>query len=443
MIRTKVLLAALITVTVASELLAAEPATVSLQGRLSEAGMPSDGPVTLRLSLFDDADPLIGSKVDLDGDGTTQGPDEDIIIRNVTVTDGLFETDFGPIDPSAFDGTPRFLQIEVDGTPLSRIPFRSSPGVAETLVSPDGSTQLVVTSGTGGVALGGDDAAARLDIRPMPTQTAGTIQSVSLDVINGRSIITRSVGFPATVLPGDVLLALSPDGQSRELVGMAINVNNGVGTIETDFVTSGTLTGWTLEVRQPLLRIGANQNPEAYADGQRRLGLVVTDDGRVGINTHTPTSELEINGELQASIASIAQAFIADGSITASDVSAGSLTTGSLDVNGTATVDALGGTFAATLTQNLNNVFGRLQLGGILIQWGRFDIQVGKAVEIVLPRSYASVGAMSIMANQDQGPLKFMITTAQLPNRIRIVAEPANGSVTPTSGSWIAIGQAP
>lgn len=421
--------------------IAAEPTTVSLQGRLSESGTALDSAVTLRLSLFDDADPLIGSKVDLDGDGTTQGADEDVVIRNVMVSDGLFETDFGPLAPTAFDGTPRFLQIEVNGTALGRVPFRATPGIAETVVSPDGSTQLVVTSGAGGVALGGSNPDARLDVRPLPTQTAGTIQSVSIDVATGRSTITRSAGFPATVLPGDVLLALSPDGQSRTLVGMVINVDNGAGTVETDFVTSGALAGWTLEVRQPLLRIGANPDPNGYADGQPRSGLIVTDDGRVGINDTTPRSELTVDGAAEFSQDS---AFARDLTIGLDLVvgrNAG--VTDRLTADRVST-DRLDGAMATILSGANNVTQGYLQIGVVLIQWGRYTAPSSGIRVINLARPYNTTNEMSAQIQSlDNQFTQYALHTFPNTSQLRI-SHINSGSGSPGSGSgnWMVIGRA-
>lgn len=79
------------------------------QGRLSQAGVPVNGPVTLRFSLWNmlgTGDPPVGGVVI----GGVQ------VVPNVTVTEGLFTVqlnaaaEFGPV---AFNGEERWLQVEV------------------------------------------------------------------------------------------------------------------------------------------------------------------------------------------------------------------------------------------------------------------------------------------------------------------------------------------
>lgn len=71
------------------------------QGELRQSGQPLTSTADLRFRLFADAAATI----------PVAGP---ILVPNVTVTDGRFEAfvDFGLL---AFDGTPRFLQLEVKG----------------------------------------------------------------------------------------------------------------------------------------------------------------------------------------------------------------------------------------------------------------------------------------------------------------------------------------
>lgn len=405
----------------------AEPTIVSLQGRLSDGGGLVNGPSTLRLSLFDDAHPLIGAKVDLDGDGTTQGTDEDVVVRTVTVTDGLFETDFGPIDPSAFDGTPRFLQIEVDGVVLSRIPFRSTPGVAEAMTSPDGSTLLALTADSGGIVLGGTTPAARLDIRPTTTQVAGEIASAVSDISSGTTLITRTAGFvPGSVLAGDVLLARSPDGQTNDYLGMAISVDDGAGTITTDFdISQGAIDGWSIEVRQPIVRIDANQNPSIYADGQPRSGVIVTDDGRVGVN-RLPSG----NG---------ADVGIGVGGL---DVT-GPISTSSLSVAGTIDTGSLTGAFIEEFPSAVENeTAGALRLGPTVIQWGRWRnvagqnaiVQLGQAVHPTYQVSISQSGTRRSTAVDILNGSQFQVTSWR--------SFENSGPVVDGSGGWIAIGRA-
>src|SRR5262245_43692086 len=84
---------------------AASGQTFTYQGSLKNAGAPATGAYDLRFALFDAASS--GSQV---GDAITQ--------NDVSVAEGLFtsELNFGP---GAFNGAARWLEISVNGVPLS------------------------------------------------------------------------------------------------------------------------------------------------------------------------------------------------------------------------------------------------------------------------------------------------------------------------------------
>ncbi|WP_376690790.1 hypothetical protein [Wenzhouxiangella sp. EGI_FJ10409] len=93
---------------------AAQDSTITYQGQLQENSTPFTGTANLQFQLYDAL--VDGSQV-----GTT------VIQTNWPVEDGLFqvELDFGP---AAFDGSARFLEVWVDGAPLSpRQPIRPAP----------------------------------------------------------------------------------------------------------------------------------------------------------------------------------------------------------------------------------------------------------------------------------------------------------------------------
>jgi len=90
------------------------PSGVTYQGRLTQGGEPFTGTVDLLIRLFDA--PIGGTAV---GDG--------VILLDLEVTEGLFvaELDFGP---GAYDGSPRYVEITVDGILLSpRQPITLAP----------------------------------------------------------------------------------------------------------------------------------------------------------------------------------------------------------------------------------------------------------------------------------------------------------------------------
>lgn len=81
------------------------------QGRLESGGLPFSGDVSMTFRLFNL--PVVGVQAG-----------SDITINPVTVTNGLFavDLDFGP---GIFTGAARFLEVEVDGNPLSPRQFIS------------------------------------------------------------------------------------------------------------------------------------------------------------------------------------------------------------------------------------------------------------------------------------------------------------------------------
>ena len=83
--------------------LALAQTAITYQGQLKQSGTPFTGTANLEFALFDQP-----------GGGGQIGPT--LVRNNWPVSDGLFqaELDFGAV----FDGSPRFLQVQVNGTPL-------------------------------------------------------------------------------------------------------------------------------------------------------------------------------------------------------------------------------------------------------------------------------------------------------------------------------------
>lgn len=427
--------------------LGAQPKSVSVQGLLAEAGVPVNRAVTLRIALIDDADPNIGSKVDLDGDGTTQGTDEDVVVRSVVVTDGLFETDFGPIEPAAFDGTPRFLRIQVDAAPVSDslvVPFFAEPRVSEVVVSPDGRQSLVLTSNTGGIAVGGADPAARLDVRPSAPQTGvGVIQTFTDEGDGSATIVldldTDNDGIDdlaPSVYPGDLLI--STRGGARVLIGLVTSTVGG--TVTAQYAAPSQpgapvpLPGDSYEVRQPALRIGANPSPEGYPDGLPRSGLIVTDDGRVGINTvdTPPDADLAV-GQGGADVR---------GLLSVSELVVGPM--GAV-VDGEIRAAALSGAFVETLSSGYNTTQGLIQLGDVLLQWGRFTTPSSGELTITLARPYLSTFEMHgfVQADRVTDFSNTEYTNLNVQQFEIYSQENSTGPVGSTSGHWLVIGRTP
>ncbi|MBI4718827.1 MAG: hypothetical protein HY763_13555 [Planctomycetes bacterium] len=127
-----------------------QPTSFTYQGQLKQAGLPVNGTVNLEFSLWD-ADA---------GGNLVAGP---LSRPNTQVTDGLFSVllDF---PPAVFNGARRWLEVTVDGTPMS--PRQELTGVPYAIHS----TRPWETSGSdisyvdGAVGVGTSTPAHRLDV---------------------------------------------------------------------------------------------------------------------------------------------------------------------------------------------------------------------------------------------------------------------------------------
>lgn len=107
--------------------------TITYQGSLQQHGQPYSGTVVLSFQLFSQAEggaPLLEEWIDL---------------NNVPVTDGLFQVDLN-LGSGTFDGSIRFLEILVNGTPLTpRQAVTATPQAliaTTTVASAIGTTQI-------------------------------------------------------------------------------------------------------------------------------------------------------------------------------------------------------------------------------------------------------------------------------------------------------------
>jgi hypothetical protein len=123
---------------------------LSFQGLIRDAnGDPMSGAQTLEFRIFDAASG--GTLVDMDGDGLAEnvlGQDAKLV-SNVTATDGLVSTKFGPVHPRAFNGTARWLEVRVNGSALSRIEMATAPATAEQVNTPGTASPRITVSSAG------------------------------------------------------------------------------------------------------------------------------------------------------------------------------------------------------------------------------------------------------------------------------------------------------
>ncbi len=213
---------------------------LSFQGLIKDAGgNPINGSVDLEFRIFDAE--TLGNLVDMDGDGVV----EDIIgqdakqVLGVIATNGILSTKFGPVAPKAFDGNPRWLEVSVDGSPLSRIEMATAPATSEQVNAPATGSPVINVDDSGRVGIGGASAFADLDVHDADGS-------------------------------GHVLLRLVNAGG----LDMTFESNPGISGVKQRIKASTTL-GF---------------------DVAGLLGLAITDQGNVGIGTTTPEAKLELFG---------------------------------------------------------------------------------------------------------------------------------------------------
>jgi hypothetical protein len=167
----------------------AQSSVFTYQGQLKQSGSPMNGTADLDFYIYDA--PAGGMPI--------AGPDSHV---SVPVTDGMFTVplDFGP-PGTIFDGNVRWLQVNVDGTPLSpRQELTAAPYAQFSALPWETSGNDVFYSG-GRVGIGTDTPTADLDVRGTLTLEAG-----------GQAAIFTGTG--PSELNRNLLLLNSPQFQS-------------------------------------------------------------------------------------------------------------------------------------------------------------------------------------------------------------------------------------
>ncbi len=154
---------------------------LGFQGLIKDnMGNPITGMVDLEFRIFDAE--TLGSQVDMNGDGVVDVLDT-VQVFGVTASDGIVSTKFGPVNPSAFDGNERWLEVSVDGSPLSRVEMVTAPATAEQVNVPLTGTSAIFVDDAGNVGIGTTEPSARLDIAGGGAVAAtGVITSVGTTV---------------------------------------------------------------------------------------------------------------------------------------------------------------------------------------------------------------------------------------------------------------------
>lgn len=224
------------------------------QGQLQQTGVPLEGTVSLRFSLWDaagvDTPPSGGTQI-----GVTQ------TVTNATVTAGIFSVVLNSGDEfgsTAFNGAARWLQVEV---------CADSTCASTTVLGP----RQPITGAP--YALG-------------PWQLSGT----NLNYMQGKvGIGTTTPAYPLHVKATGPALILEDQALASQQAGYVAFWNP---TAETGWIGYGT-------PGSPVMTM-ANARPGGdialWSNGER---MRVTSNGNVGVGTSTPVSRLEVRGDIR------------------------------------------------------------------------------------------------------------------------------------------------
>lgn len=181
---------------------------LSFQGFIKgSTGPPVDGVIDLEFRIYDAA--TLGNMIDMDGDGVVEDLcGEDVTCTSPTAVQGNVSAKWGPVHPSAFDGTERWLEVSVDGSPLSRVEMVTAPAASEQVNIPASGTVAIEVDGSGNVTIPGTiQAGSSITIDGTAdtiTAGSGTITIDSELEVNGTVSATAFVGDGSTLtnLPG-------------------------------------------------------------------------------------------------------------------------------------------------------------------------------------------------------------------------------------------------
>ena len=226
----------------------------SYQGQLQQAGVPVEGTVSLRFSLWDAA----GSGTPPSG-GTQVGATQTLV--SVTVTGGVFSVLLNAgdeIGSQVFDGNERWLQVEV---------CADSTCASSTVLGP----RQRITGAP--YALG-------------PWQLNGT----DLNYLNGKvGIGTSTPAYALHVKATGPALILEDKAIASQQAGYVAFWNP---TSETGWIGYGTPGSPVMT----MANARAGGDLQFWSSGER---MRVTSAGNVGIGTASPTARLEVRGDVR------------------------------------------------------------------------------------------------------------------------------------------------
>ncbi|MCH7526104.1 MAG: tail fiber domain-containing protein [Planctomycetes bacterium] len=170
---------------------------LSMQGLIKDSnGDPINSPVDLTFAVYD---------AETDGN-LLAGPFGPM---PVTPDIGVVFVGFGPVCLGVFDGGQRWLEVSVDGSPLSRIEMATAPAVAEQVNIPATGTPAIVVDAIGNVGIGSTIPTAKLKVDGN-LAVDGTIQSGNSIVIDGVNHTINSTDILEWQLDGQRFFVVTP-----------------------------------------------------------------------------------------------------------------------------------------------------------------------------------------------------------------------------------------
>lgn len=290
----KVVGVALTFILAGADVLSAQPSTLSYQGRLLDSGTPYSGAADLDFDLYDAA---IGGNL-------VAGPDSHV---GVLISDGLFtvQLDFGP--PAAvFNGDPRWLEIIVNGTPLSPRQELTAAPYALFSVLPWETSGTDISYSAGRVGIGTSTPMATLEVAGTPGVDGimfpdGTMQTSA--ATGGGGFWSPSGTHVFSNNTGNVGIgSASPNHRLRVSGGPAWTSNGWTGSVELD---NAAAIAWRSNAAGKRFGIGQSTgglwffnsaSDPGNAGSPANYNMIISDSGNVGIGVNTPTSRLDIGG---------------------------------------------------------------------------------------------------------------------------------------------------